>query len=532
MRDLAYMGTTNPQPSLVTTTPATTTTTTTENTTLTFEMSPQQQLSLPPTPARQGNETADLQLQQLQLPWTPYLYAAAAAMTTVAYGFNVAIMTVAFLSLAKRWQPTPLQTTLIVSSMLGGATVGALAANRDRTGRKPMLLVANALLAVGAFASAASPTVWTLIASRFVVGIGVGLGSILPGLLITEMSPAGVRGQLGVFNQISGFVGVVLSHLVGLGVIHVAGQQADIAGVLFQIAGAVAVGSLAVAAAWLPESPRWLIGHGRAAAGLAVLQKLHGGVENAAECQREYNQAVGALKAATAAPISALPWRLWLLVLGLQVVQQAAGSGFLTYYTAIIFRAWGLSPEASVAATLLSTLPQLAVIAVTLKWRLVETLGRKRLLLHSTVAVSIVLAYLSGICRAGDWLRAEYGQVIFAALLLIGLMAHRVAYAFGLASVPSVLIAESVPFVHRTRVLSLALALNWALNCVLTTTVSVCVGGDLAGGLEKVYAGLAVGVGLVGCVFIGQVVKETRGMALEAAGGIHLSNRGGCEASS
>ena len=56
-----------------------------------------------------------------------------------------------------------------------------------------MLLAANALLASGALVSAISPGMLLLILGRFIVGVGVGVASILPGLLITEMSPAGVR---------------------------------------------------------------------------------------------------------------------------------------------------------------------------------------------------------------------------------------------------------------------------------------------------------------------------------------------------
>ena len=467
-----------------------------------------------PSPAQ------ETQLLPLTLPWTPYLYASAAALTTVAYGFNAAIIAVALLSVEKHWHPSPLQTSLIVSSMLAGATIGCFLASVNNSGRKPMLLASNALLAFGAFASGASPSVLLLILSRGVVGVGVGMASILPGLLITEMSPAAIRGQLGVFNQISGFFGIVLSYCVGLAVIHAAGPQADVSCLLFRMAAAVATASLLVAWTILPESPRWLIGHGRPAAALAVLKRIYG-AENASLCQEEYEKALHSHSKSekSAKRTAPLPLKLWVLVLGLQVVQQAAGSGFLTYYAAAIFRSWGFSPEVSVGATLLSTLPQLAVIAVALKWKLVETMGRKQLLLSSGAAVSLILAYLSVISRFG----AQLSVSLFAVLLVFGLTAHRVAYAFGLAPVPSVLIAESVPFAHRSRVLSVGLALNWFLNFGLTTLIPVIAGDDLGAGLSVVYGVLAVAGGL-GCLFIGKVVKETRGMALEAAEEVHLDD--------
>jgi MFS family permease len=463
-------------------------------------------------------------LLPLKLPWTPYIYAAVAALTTVAYGFNAAIIAVALLSIEKHWKPTPLEIRFIVSAMLAGATIGCLLASANKSGRKPMLLAANAFLAFGALASGLSgPSAKLLVLARGVVGLGVGMGSVVPGLLITEMSPAAVRGQLGVFNQISGFLGIVLSYCVGLAVIQLRGAQADVSALLFRCAAGVAVGSLLCAWAVLPESPRWLIGRGRTTAALVVLKRIYG-PRNALLAQEEYEKALESyLKSSeqfaktTRLP---LPKKLWLLVLGLQVVQQAAGSGFLTYYAAAIFRSWGLSPVASVGATLLSTLPQLAVIGITLKWKLIESLGRKRLLLSSSVAVSVVLAYLCVISRFGARL-SSWNSALFAVLLVSGLTAHRVAYAFGLAPVPSVLIAESVPFVHRSRVLSVGLALNWALNFGLTTIIQMMAGDDLAAGLSTVYGVLAVAGGL-GCLFISRVVKETRGMALESSEDLHL----------
>ncbi len=470
-----------------------------------------------PTPEQEQH------LLAVKLPWNSYLYAGTAALTTVAYGFNAAIIAVALLSVEKHWDPSSYEKSLIVSATLAGATIGSLLANRDSLGRKPMLLASNALLAFGAFASAVSPSVCLLILSRGVVGVGVGMASILPGLLITEMSPASIRGQLGVFNQISGFFGIVLSYCVGLAVIHVAGKQTDVSCLLFQIAAAVAAASFVVAWFVLPESPRWLIGHGRSKAALPIIKRIYG-PENLDLSLEEYEKALEshAKSEKLCKTKTSLPWKLWVLVFGLQFVQQAAGAGFLTYYAAAIFRSWGLSPEQSVGATLLSTLPQLAVIGFALKWKLIETLGRKRLLLLSGATVSVVLAYLCVISRMGKQLN-DWSVSLFASLLVLGLTAHRVAYAFGLAPVPSVLIAESVPFAHRSRVMSVALALNWGLNFLLTTVISMLAGDNLTSGLSTVYGVLAICGGL-GCLFIWRIVKETSGMALEAAESVHLDD--------
>lgn len=456
---------------------------------------------------------------EVKLPWTPYMYAGVASLCTFAYGFNIGIIAVALLSIQRHWSAGSLETAFIVSSMLAGAILGSVFATHEGAGRKPMLLGSCALLAVGALASAFSPNVFVLIVSRFVVGIGVGVASIMPGLLITELSPATIRGQLGVFNQIAGFVGIVASYCVGLLMIWMAGAEANISFMLFMSAAVIAAISFVLASMVLPESPRWLVKHGYNTDALSIVQNIYGPA-NVHQSLAEYAALAESHKNDSTSPKTALPWRLWWLVLGLQLAQQAAGSGFLTYYAAAIFRSWGLSAEAAVAATLLSALPQLALFLVSLRWGLIETMGRKRLLLLSAGSVALVLAGLGVISLFGAQLM-NLSPLLFAGLLVLGLTIHRVAYALGLAPVPTVLIAESVPFGHRSRVLSVALTLNWTLNFLLTTLIPSLAGDDFSTNLGMIYLALAV-AGVGGFIFISHFVKETRGLALEAAEEMHL----------
>src|SRR3546814_15789543 len=68
-----------------------------------------------------------------------------------------------------------------VSSGLLGCVFGVLAAGRlcDRVGRKQIMLLSAALLAIAAVACAAAPAASWLIVGRFIGGLGVGLASVV-----------------------------------------------------------------------------------------------------------------------------------------------------------------------------------------------------------------------------------------------------------------------------------------------------------------------------------------------------------------
>ena len=86
----------------------------------------------------------------------------------------------------------------IVSSAVAGAAVGAAlgGAASDRVGRKPVLLAADALFALGAALMAAARGVPVLIAGRVASGLGIGLASVVVPVYIAVRA----RPHLGPFS--------------------------------------------------------------------------------------------------------------------------------------------------------------------------------------------------------------------------------------------------------------------------------------------------------------------------------------------
>ena len=453
----------------------------------------------------------DTSKHPLVLTPKPYIYGGVAALTTFAYGFNAGIIAVVLVAIQKEWKlaSDSFSLTFIVSSMLLGAVGGSIFPSligSDRFGRKTMLIVTNSVMILGALGSFLSGNSVHLIASRTIIGFGIGIGSIMPGLYITEMSPASIRGFLGIMNQFSGFIGIIASYCVGLIFSEAHWQR------MFLLAGLVALIALVLSVLVLPESPRWLISRGQNQEAMLALSKIYG-KRNNGHSTEEFTNIYAHFSKPQSSTHSSLSRKTLFTIVALQLIQQAAGSGFVTYYSASIFRSWGLSGNQSILATVLSALPQLLVFGAVAKWA--DAWGRKRLLLISEAAMGIVLLYLGFVTFLVGPKSFTHWQAV---LVFIGFSAHRVAYALGLAPVPTVLIAEILPFSLRSHGLAVALTLNWFLNFVITSAIPLAANLN---SLSLVYLCMA----LFSCAaffFISRNISETRGVSLEAAEDVHI----------
>jgi MFS family permease len=145
----------------------------------------------------------------------------------------------------------------LIGYIVGSLIIGTLA---DHFGRYRIFLLTIALTAVGSFGDAAANGLLVLTIFRFVTGMGVGADLNLVSTYIGELSPARLRGRISVMTFLIGILGQSVTPFVALALVpnFDSGWRW-----LFIIGGVIAaIGFLARFA--LPESPRWLVYHGRA----------------------------------------------------------------------------------------------------------------------------------------------------------------------------------------------------------------------------------------------------------------------------
>ncbi|RYF32806.1 MAG: MFS transporter [Comamonadaceae bacterium] len=151
------------------------------------------------------------------------------------------------------------------SIYIAGAVVGALLFGRltDRLGRKKLFLVTLVVYTIGTLATAFSTDFAFFALCRFVTGLGIGGEYAAINSAIDELIPARVRGRVNLAINGSFWIGAALGAGLSLVLLdpHVLGPVWGWrAG--FGLGAVLAVAILLVRRD-VPESPRWLMAHGR-----------------------------------------------------------------------------------------------------------------------------------------------------------------------------------------------------------------------------------------------------------------------------
>jgi MFS family permease len=112
--------------------------------------------------------------------------------------YDLFIIGVVMALLKQQWHVGKLEESLVESTALLAAAIGALLFGRvaDMLGRKRIYGVEVLVLAFGAIACAFSPNIWWLIALRFILGIGIGGDYPVSATIMSEYAGKNSRGML------------------------------------------------------------------------------------------------------------------------------------------------------------------------------------------------------------------------------------------------------------------------------------------------------------------------------------------------
>jgi sugar porter (SP) family MFS transporter len=366
-------------------------------------------------------------------------------------------------------------------------------------GRRRVILIVALLFVAGALGSAAAHTLPVLLAARAVVGVAIGIASMLTPLYLSEIAPKRIRGFIVSMNQFCITLGILVSYIVDYLLADAADNWRWMLGL-----GAVPGLILFLGMLTLPESPRWLAGHGRLDAARAAL----GHMREPAEVEAELVE----LRTDLARDGRLVPWSALLsphvrmpLIVGvsLAVFQQITGINTVIYYAPTIFQSAGMS-SASVAILATAGVGLVNVIMTVVAMRLLDVVGRRALLLWGLAGMIVMLLVLSGgfALGTGGWV----------ARVTVGSVAAYVGFfAIGLGPVFWLLISEIFPLAVRGRGMSVATVANWGSNFAVTLVVP-----PLVAALGSAAAFLAFAVLSVGAfIFTLRVVPETNGRSLE-----------------
>jgi SP family galactose:H+ symporter-like MFS transporter len=430
-----------------------------------------------------------------------YLIASVAALGGLLFGYDTGVISGALIFIRQVMALSPTMQGIVVAIALAGAAIGAAMVGylSDRAGRRRVILGAGLLFIAGAAISAVAQGVAVLLVGRFLVGLGIGVASMLTPLYLAEIAPAQARGAIVSLNQLCITIGISVSYLVG----YTLATATE--GWRWMLALGVVPGIvLSVGVLFLPESPRWLAGHGRISDAANVLQQLRGSADVSQELtslRRDIAQ--NSKLVSTWELLSPRLRRPLIIGVGLAMFQQITGINTVIYFAPIIFQSAGLS---SAATSILATagVGAVNVIMTIVSIWLIDRLGRRQLLCWSLGGMAVTLFVLSGAFFGGT-----SGELAWIAVISVA--AYVGFFAIGLGPVFWLLIAEIFPLALRARAMSLATVANWGFNLIVSATFLNLVHAFGSAGGFLVYGVLS----LAALAFVAMTVPETKGRSLE-----------------
>ncbi len=330
--------------------------------------------------------------------------------------------------------------------------------------------------------------------ARFMVGLAVGVTSMITPLYIAEVAPPKIRGALVTLNQLAIITGIVVAY----GADYYFAQSSNWRAMF--ISAVVPSVILLAALVSLPESPRWMAAQGHFDQALALLSRL----ESPAAAQ----QHMAELREVTLADQLSFGdlykprFRKAALVgVGLAIFQQLTGINTIIYYTPTILLMAGFKNiSTAILTTVLMGGINLGATVVSLL--LLDRVGRRPLLLIGITGMGVSLVHLGYAFNA-----THISQIA----ILLDVMVYLACFSIGLGPVFWLLISEIYPTTIRAEAMSVASVTIWICDLLVTMTFLSLIERFGARFTFWFYAAMCLG-GLLFCL---KIVPETRGRTLE-----------------
>jgi MFS family permease len=431
-----------------------------------------------------------------RLPWGRFhtLVVAALGITWILDGLEVTL--VGAVAGALKASPVLHFTSTAVgmasSAYLAGAVLGALFFGwlTDRLGRKKLFFITLSVYLVATAATAFSWNLASFLTFRFVTGAGIGGEYAAINSTIQELIPARVRGWTDLIINGSFWVGAAIGAAGSIFLLDPALLPVDIGWRVTFAIGAVMGAVVLLMRTWLPESPRWLITHGRVAEADAIVQDIEKKLRSQGHVLERGPFASIRLRTRSHTPLSAVARTLLLthrqrtlVGLSLMVAQAFFYNAIFFTYTLVLTDFYGIRAD-QVGWYILPFAVGNFLGPVSIG-RLFDTLGRRTMLCCTYAA--------SGLLLAGTGYLFAHNLVSVATLTA----AWSVVFFFASAAASAAYLTVSETFPLEVR--GFAIAAFYALGTGVGGVIGPWVFGALieSGSRFGVFAGYLLGASLM-----------------------------------
>ncbi|KAF7312466.1 MFS domain-containing protein [Mycena indigotica] len=476
------------------------------------------------------------QLREIKHYRNAYLLSLSAAMGSVFYGYDIGIIggVISLPSFKNYFGITKMSDSAqanfsgnIVSVLQGGCFFGALGVGyfSNRWGRKPSLIAAGLFYIIGSVIQAVvglgtneARALSVFYFARFFAGLGVGIVSAVVPTYVSECTPKAIRGRCTGMVQLANNIGIMISYFVNYSAsLHISPTSDRqwrmplavqvFPGILFLLL-----------IPWQPESPRFLVEHGRldqAARSLAYVARTKVDDQTVLDTVQEIRadfegrKELGILQQIRHFGDSrAIALRCFIPSL-VMFFQQATGTNAINYFSPQIFASLGITgTKSGLLATGIYGVVKVISVSLVLAFA-VEGIGRKRCLIIGGFGQGAMMLWLAGYTG----LHPAKTVVPSSYVSLVAVYLYAVFYCVGWGPLPWVVAGEVAPNHLRTGAMSIAIGVNWLFSFTVSKLTPIM--------LNKIHYGTYLLFGLC-CLIMATwawvCLPETAGVALEDIG--------------
>ncbi|KAG2214132.1 hypothetical protein INT46_001866 [Mucor plumbeus] len=493
---------------------------------------------------------------------TPFVYMLVMSVCVGGFlaGYDTGVISGALTLLQQDFNMSNTEKELVVGGTTFGAIFGGFFSGllTDRFGRKILVIVSSVIFIAGALILALAPNYGVLLFGRVVVGLAVGIASMIVPVYVSELSPKHLRGRLNTLNTLVLTFGQVFAYAMNIALAKVP----DGWRYMFGIAGIPALFQFCVMP-FLPESPRRLIAIGKFDEARSAYRKVYGDSVTEVFIEREIKIIDDDIHACRSGSFKDFLHRdnFMPLIIAciLQAAQQLSGFNAAMYYAATILQMAGFrDSQGSTSVAIIVAATNMIFTAVAIS--VIDKFGRRKMLLitmlvmigglialgatfaaqqgfitlqptcagYATHCARCVLddacgwsisqdtciatlGHLEDILQTASGCPSEPKDKAITGVLLTFLIIYVASYALGLGYIPWLAQSEMFSMSIRGKANGVATAVNWICNLIISTTFLSMTEAMTTAGTFWFYAGLSI-------VLWGLLLKlmpETSGKTLE-----------------
>ena len=423
------------------------------------------------------------------------------ALADLLFGYDSGVMGVALLFIKKQMSLTPLMQGWVVSLLLVGAMFGVAFAGMlaDKFGRRRIILVTAITFAIGAVGAALAPDVYTILASRFIMGLGVGAASVVVTIYLSEMAPTDKRGILTSLNQLMVTLGILISYIIDYSLAPFEAWR--------WMLGFALIPSIIVFIGifFQPETPRWLVKNGFEDKAHEVLNRLVG-KQAAKQELSNIKHFIESEKINKQTKVFTPKIRLMIVVAAfIAMFPQIMGTNSIIYYAPTILTKIGFGGSAATLANV--AIGTINFIMTLVAMRLIDKVGRKPMLLVGSIGMGLGMLVLGIVFHLSD----ANPSAISGIIALIAMLVFIGSFATTWGTIARILISELLPLKFRGSLMGYVLVLNWGFNFLISLIFPIVLSGFGASVMFFIFMIITV----IAFFFVLFLVPETKQRSLE-----------------